>query len=194
MIFLLIRFYRHVQVNNESAIEFYRKFGFQIVETKDQYYKRIEPAGAHVLEKILRTDEPAATSYNNSQIGSSSTLSETASTTTTTNANTANDMHESNHLPNGIDHEKSYESLKIRYDQLKLKNEVPPLYRKQLDSIFGNISLDVNVQMNDHYSFCPWSQPINKDGPDTCQCAMYHFRVSDCTKLLDELETFYNEK
>ncbi|XP_055309967.1 probable N-acetyltransferase san [Sitodiplosis mosellana] len=44
----------HVQVNNECAIEFYQKFGFEIVETREQYYKRIEPAGAHVLEKNLR--------------------------------------------------------------------------------------------------------------------------------------------
>ncbi|KAG4065767.1 hypothetical protein HA402_012445 [Bradysia odoriphaga] len=44
----------HVQVNNESAIEFYKKFGFEIVETKNHYYKRIEPADAHVLEKNLK--------------------------------------------------------------------------------------------------------------------------------------------
>lgn len=50
----IIQFCRHVQVNNECAIEFYQKFGFEIVETKEQYYKRIEPAGAHVLEKNLR--------------------------------------------------------------------------------------------------------------------------------------------
>lgn len=43
----------HVQVNNESAIQFYRKFGFDIVGTKEQYYSRIEPADAHVLEKRL---------------------------------------------------------------------------------------------------------------------------------------------
>jgi ribosomal protein S18 acetylase RimI-like enzyme len=40
-------------VNNESAIRFYQNFGFDIVETKEQYYKRIEPADAHVLEKKL---------------------------------------------------------------------------------------------------------------------------------------------
>lgn len=45
---------RHVQVNNESAIDFYKKFGFEIVETKEQYYKRIEPADAHVLQKTIR--------------------------------------------------------------------------------------------------------------------------------------------
>jgi len=45
---------RHVQVNNEDAIKFYKRFGFEIVETKEHYYKRIEPADAHVLQKTLR--------------------------------------------------------------------------------------------------------------------------------------------
>ncbi|CAH1971617.1 unnamed protein product [Acanthoscelides obtectus] len=44
----------HVQVNNEVAINFYKKFGFEIVETKEHYYKRIEPADAYVLQKTLR--------------------------------------------------------------------------------------------------------------------------------------------
>lgn len=45
----------HVQINNESAIDFYQRFGFQIIETKKNYYKRIEPADAHVLQKSLRS-------------------------------------------------------------------------------------------------------------------------------------------
>lgn len=45
----------HVQVNNDGAIEFYKKFGFQIVDTREKYYKRIEPPDAHVLQKTLRT-------------------------------------------------------------------------------------------------------------------------------------------
>lgn len=80
-LFLLI--HRHVQVNNESAIEFYKKFGFEIVETKEQYYKRIEPAGAHVLEKNLRT----------SPIHQNSTES---GTTTTAQQNGIDNSHHSN--------------------------------------------------------------------------------------------------
>lgn len=41
-------------MNNEGAIDFYKKFGFEVVETKKHYYKRIEPADAHVLQKTLR--------------------------------------------------------------------------------------------------------------------------------------------
>ena len=46
----------HVQVNNQDAIEFYKKFGFEIVETRKNYYKRIEPPDAHVLSKNLKSD------------------------------------------------------------------------------------------------------------------------------------------
>ena len=45
----------HVQVSNDDALQFYQKFGFRIVETKEQYYKRIDPPHAHVLQKDLKT-------------------------------------------------------------------------------------------------------------------------------------------
>ena len=47
-------FSRHVQVNNETAIKFYEGFGFEIVEKKQNYYKRIEPADAFVLQKTFK--------------------------------------------------------------------------------------------------------------------------------------------
>merc|ERR1712126_770931 len=59
----------HVQVNNESAIEFYKKFGFNTVETKEQYYKRIEPADAHVLEKVLRPGWEEEEELTNGSLG-----------------------------------------------------------------------------------------------------------------------------
>jgi ribosomal protein S18 acetylase RimI-like enzyme len=43
--------YLHVQVSNTGAIEFYQKFGFEITETIEKYYKHITPASAHVITR-----------------------------------------------------------------------------------------------------------------------------------------------
>ena len=43
----------HVQINNEGALRFFKKFGFEVVETRKGYYKSIEPADAYVLEKKI---------------------------------------------------------------------------------------------------------------------------------------------
>ncbi|GFO29925.1 N-alpha-acetyltransferase 50 [Plakobranchus ocellatus] len=48
----------HVQVSNEGAIKFYEKHGFTIAEEKKNYYKRIEPADAYLLQKSFK--EPRA--------------------------------------------------------------------------------------------------------------------------------------
>ena len=48
----------HVQVNNKSAISLYDRFGFDIVETKENYYSTniTGPRGAYVMQK--NTDTP----------------------------------------------------------------------------------------------------------------------------------------
>lgn len=46
----------HVQVSNQSALDFYSKFGFEIVRTEKHYYKRVEPSDAYVLEKKFEKD------------------------------------------------------------------------------------------------------------------------------------------
>ena len=35
--------YLHVQVGNDDAVEFYKRFDFEVGETVKDYYKRIEP-------------------------------------------------------------------------------------------------------------------------------------------------------
>ena len=47
----------HVQVSNDEAITFYERSGFKIVGEKKDYYKRIDPPDAYVLQKDLKTKE-----------------------------------------------------------------------------------------------------------------------------------------
>jgi ribosomal protein S18 acetylase RimI-like enzyme len=42
--------YLHVQVNNQVAIEFYKKHGFQVIERIEDYYKKIEPHACFLLK------------------------------------------------------------------------------------------------------------------------------------------------
>ena len=51
----VIEAYLHVQINNDEAIEFYRKLNFEQGERIENYYRRIEPPHAVVLRKILTT-------------------------------------------------------------------------------------------------------------------------------------------
>jgi ribosomal protein S18 acetylase RimI-like enzyme len=43
----------HVQVNNDDAIQFYKKFGFEITGTLEGYYKKITPADCYIVEKKI---------------------------------------------------------------------------------------------------------------------------------------------
>ncbi|ORZ14653.1 acyl-CoA N-acyltransferase [Absidia repens] len=45
--------YLHVQINNDAAVAFYKKHGFEVVRTDKDYYKDVEPKDAFVLEKNI---------------------------------------------------------------------------------------------------------------------------------------------
>lgn len=47
----------HVLIDNRAALEFYKKYGFEVRGVEPNYYKRITPSDAYVLEKRIR-DKP----------------------------------------------------------------------------------------------------------------------------------------
>ena len=50
----------HVQITNEAALTFYKRHGFEIVSTEEDYYRRLDPSTAYVLEKKIRDAEDIA--------------------------------------------------------------------------------------------------------------------------------------
>ncbi|CAN0877644.1 N-alpha-acetyltransferase 50 [Linum grandiflorum] len=49
--------YLHVQTNNEDAINFYKKFGFEITDTIQNYYTNITPPDCYVVKKFITPTE-----------------------------------------------------------------------------------------------------------------------------------------
>ncbi|XP_057248405.1 uncharacterized protein LOC104887712 isoform X2 [Beta vulgaris subsp. vulgaris] len=45
--------YLHVQTNNEEAMNFYKKFGFEITDTIHNYYTNITPPDCYVVTKYF---------------------------------------------------------------------------------------------------------------------------------------------
>ncbi|KAM3186648.1 hypothetical protein ACTXT7_003901 [Hymenolepis weldensis] len=54
--------YLHVHVENDDAVKFYEKFGFEITGKVENYYRRLSPQDAYVLEKHLDHSVPISDS------------------------------------------------------------------------------------------------------------------------------------
>ena len=51
----------HVQVNNESAIAFYKNAGFVISERVENYYSKLDPSDCFILTKsLISTEAPSS--------------------------------------------------------------------------------------------------------------------------------------
>eukprot|EP00798_Chlamydomonas_sp_ICE-L_P031190 gene31190-6335_t len=42
-----------MQVGNDDAVKFYKRFGFEVRETVKDYYKKLSPPDAYILSKKL---------------------------------------------------------------------------------------------------------------------------------------------
>ena len=49
----IAKVYLHVQSNNEEALEFYKKHGFEVAEKCENYYPQFEVSDAYKLEKVI---------------------------------------------------------------------------------------------------------------------------------------------
>jgi len=58
------KIYLHVQVSNEQAKNFYTSHGFEQVGIQQDYYKKIVPHDAWVLEMVFRRDKTKELSHN----------------------------------------------------------------------------------------------------------------------------------
>ncbi|EUB62080.1 N-alpha-acetyltransferase 50 [Echinococcus granulosus] len=54
--------YLHVHIENDAAVRFYEKFDFQITRKIENYYHRLSPQDAYILEKQLDHSVPVSDS------------------------------------------------------------------------------------------------------------------------------------
>jgi chromosomal replication initiation ATPase DnaA len=64
--------YLHVQTNNENAIAFYLKHGFEQSHIIKDYYKKIDPADCYLFRKVIKPNLYIAPSSNENDNSSSS--------------------------------------------------------------------------------------------------------------------------
>jgi hypothetical protein len=49
----IVEIYLHVQVNNDEALKFYKKFNFEVIGKIENYYQRIQPRDGWILKKKI---------------------------------------------------------------------------------------------------------------------------------------------
>jgi hypothetical protein len=53
-------------VNNEAALSFYKKFSFEIISKANEYYRRLQPSDAYLLERTFdRSQQPSSSIITN---------------------------------------------------------------------------------------------------------------------------------
>ena len=50
--------YLNMQVGNKAAVSFYKKYGFEILETMKDFYHDIEPRDCYYMRKDMHPEKP----------------------------------------------------------------------------------------------------------------------------------------
>lgn len=77
------------------------------------------------------------------------------------------------------------ESLYQNIDKVSLKYKIPAAMLANFKNLYHDYKIHLaEPKTNGHYISCPWADPRNTYGPDTCPCSRMAFEASNIAEDL----------